>query len=164
MKLLKADECTFEDTQRGYLRLLFKDGTVFEKVECIALFPFSDPDSYISINGQQGKKSEEIGIIKKLGELSKDQQALVKKEVEFHSFMPEIKDIKKINPKYGLEQWDVKTDRGEKTFYVRDLKENIIFREDALVTITDIDRCRYQVSNFYKLPSRARALLEQKLM
>jgi len=164
MNLLNPDELTFELGENGFLRLNLNDGTRYEMVECTPLFPLSKPDAYISVSRRNEKGAEEIGIIVEIKALSKEQRSLVKDEIQFRYFSPEIIDIKKITTKYGMDQWEVVTDKGEKTFLVQDVKENVIIRESGLIVITDIDKCKYQVSDFRKLPSKAKQELEQTLL
>ena len=56
------------------------------------------------------------------------------------------------------------TDKGEKTFFVQDVKENVIIRESGLIVITDIEKCKYQIRDYRKLPTKARVELEQTLL
>jgi hypothetical protein len=164
MKLLNPDELLFEQDQNGFLQLKLSDGTVYETVECHPLFPLSNPDAYIAISTQKESNVEEIGIVRSLKELSTSQRSLVEKEIQFRYFSPEIIDIKKITSKYGVVQWEVITDKGAKTFMVQDIKENVAIRDSGLIVITDIEKCRYQIRDYRKLPSKARMELEQTLL
>jgi len=164
MKALNPDNLTFERGKNGFLRLKLNDGTQYEMVECTPLFPLSNPNAFVSVSVRNDKGTEEIGIISKLKALSKEQRSLVKHEIEFRYFSPEIIDIKKITSKYGVDQWDVVTDKGEKTFLVQDVKENVIIRESGLIVIADIDKCKYQVSDFRKLSAKAQQELEQTIL
>ena len=164
MKLLNPDELTFEQAENGYLRLKINDGKIYEPVECNALLPLSQPDGYISISARNDSEVEELGIIRQLKDLAAEQRSLVEREIQFRYFSPEIIDIKKITSKYGVDQWEVVTDKGEKTFMVQDVKENVAIRESGLIVIMDIDKCRYQIRDYRKLPSKARMELEQTLL
>jgi len=164
MKILNPDQLNFEQGENGFLRLKLNDEKVFELVECTPLFPLTQVDAYISVSTRNDAGSEDIGIIKNLRDLPSDQQRLVKDEIQFRYFSPEIIDIKKITSKYGVNEWQVVTDKGNKTFFVQDVKENVIIRESGLILITDIDKCRFQISDYRKLPSKARLELEQTLL
>ena len=164
MNVLNPDNLTFQQGGNGFLRLKLKDGTQYEMVECMPLFPLSNPNEFISVSVRKDTGTEEIGIIIKLKALSKEQRTLVKHEIEFRYFSPEILNIEKITSKYGVDQWDVKTDKGKKTFLVQDVKENVIIRESGLIVITDIDKCKYQVSDFRELPAKAKQELEQTIL
>ncbi|MCU0646116.1 MAG: DUF1854 domain-containing protein [bacterium] len=164
MKILNPDELNFEQGENGFLRLKLTDEKVFELVECTPLFPLTQIDEYISVSTRNDNGSEEIGIIKNLRDLPSDQQRLVKDEIQFRYFSPDIIDIKKITSKYGVNEWQVVTDKGDKTFFVQDVKENVIIRESGLIVITDIDKCRFQIRDYRTLPSKARLELEQTLL
>jgi len=164
MKILNPGELSFEPAENGFLRLKLNDGTIYEMVECHPLFPLSEPDAYIAISKRNDSDIEEIGIIKSLHKLSAKQRSLVEREIQFRHFSPAIIDINKITSKYGVEQWEVVTDKGGKTFIVQDVKENVMIRESGLIVITDIDKCRYQIRDYRKLPSKARMELEQTLL
>ncbi len=164
MKLLNPDELTFEPAVNGFLKLRFNDDKIYEQVECNALFPLSKPESYIAIFTRKDSEVEEIGIIQHMKDLSLQQRSLVEKEIQFRYFCPEIIDIKKITSKYGVDQWEVVTDKGEKTFMVQDVKENVAIRESGLIVIMDINKCRYQIRDYRELPPKARMELEQTLL
>jgi hypothetical protein len=164
MKILNPAELAFEQAETGFLRLKLDNGTNYERIECHPLFPLSEPDVYIALSSRNDSEVEEIGIIKSLKKLSAKQQSLVEREIQFSYFSPKIIDINKITSKYGMNQWEVVTDKGDKTFIVQDVKENVMIREGGLIVITDIDKCRYQIRDYRKLPSKARMELEQTLL
>jgi len=164
MNLLNTNEITFEQAENSFLRLKMKNGEIFEKVECTPLFPLSKPDNYISVSYPKEKGVEEIGIIKSLKDLPADQRTLVENEIQFRYFSPYITNIRKITSKYGVDQWEVMTDRGEKTFFVQDTKENVMIQENGLIIITDIDKCRFQIRDYRLLPTKARFYLENTLL
>ena len=113
MKILDPAELSFEPAANGFLRLKLNDGTIYEMVECHPLFPLSEPDAYISITKQDDSDVEEIGIIKTLKKLSAKQRSLVEREIQFRHFSPAIIVINKITSKYGVDQWEVVTDKGD---------------------------------------------------
>jgi len=164
MKVLKPETLTFNAAPGGFLALKTADGAEYRKVECVALFPLSLPGTYISVSGVTGtKKPEEIGILLNLSDLPADQQDLVKKEMDLRYLAPKVTDIKKISRRFGMEEWEIVTNRGEKTIFMQNLKENLSIRDDRLIMITDIEKCRYLVSDIRQLPPRARTSLESKL-
>ena len=164
MKILNPGELNFEKAENGFLRLKLSNGTIYERVECHPLFPLSEPGAYIAISKRNDSDVEEIGIIKSLDKLSAKQRSLVEREIQFRHFSPEIIGITKITSKYGVDHWEVMTDKGDKTFIVQDVKENVMIRESELIVITDIDKCRYQIRDYRKLPSKARMELERTLL
>jgi hypothetical protein len=164
IKLLSPSELTFDLQTNGRLRLTMSNGKTYAPITCVALFPLSRPQGYIAISVQQNGATEEIGIIRELSELPLEQRALVEQELQLHYFCPRILNIHKITSKYGVDQWQVATDRGEKQFVVQDAKENVTIRDDGLIVITDFDGCRYQIRDYRQLPWPARMRLEQALL
>jgi hypothetical protein len=164
MNILNPNEITFEQAENSFLRVKMKNGEIIEKIECTPLFPLSKPDSYISVSHRKEKGVDEIGILKSLKVLSAEQRVLVENEIQFRYFSPYITDIRKITSKYGVDQWEVVTDRGEATFFVQDTKENVMIQENGLIIITDIDKCRFQIRDYRQLPAKARFYLENTLL
>jgi len=163
MNILDPDRIKFEKSETGMLNLI-EDNRVIKGVHCISMFPLSDEANFISIVHRKGSELEEIGIIKHLKELSADQQDLVREDMRFRYFIPEITDIKKIKEAHGLWEWDVTTDRGEKIFYLKDRRENITVKDDRRILITDIGKCRYKISHYDRLPPKARNELDKVLL
>ncbi len=169
MNLLLPDKIKFEQTKDGTLNCILKNGEIYKNISCAPLFPLSDPDNFISINAKNNAKKkhnmpEEIGIIKHLKDLGSEQQKMLRHDIRIRYFMPEIKDIKKITKKPGIYEWHVITDRGEKNFFHRLSSENMTVTDKKIIIITDIERCRYKITNFLKLPSKARSELDRILL
>ena len=164
MPFLDPATLTFARTPSGYLSLAVDGADKHKRAECVALFPFSQPGHYISVGTRKDGKLEEIGVIEDLGELPPDQRTLVERDVDFHLFTPRILDVKKVDNTFGVSAWNVVTDRGERTFYVRDAKENVRLLDEGLVIITDIEKCRYRIADYRRLPARARSKVENTLL
>ena len=155
MNIFDAGKIKLERARYGGLKIKLENGRVVENVHCIPMFPFSDADNFISIVSRKGSEFEEIGIIKHFRKLPPDQQNLVREDIKFRYFVPEINDIKKMRVEDRLWECQVVTDRGEKTFYVRGRRENITIKDDGRIIITDIEKCRYKVTRYNKLPPKA---------
>ena len=164
MRILDPNTITFEQCETGYLSLRLDDDTTYEAVECIPLFPFSLPKQFITVACKKDNVLEEIGIIEKLEALPQKQQALVNNDIRLRFFTPEITDVAKVVSKHGTAEWNVTTDSGEKSFFVGDPRENILFRDNGLILVTDINRCRYQIADYRRMPPKAQAILEKLLL
>jgi hypothetical protein len=163
MNILEAGTIIFEKAASGTLDAR-KGGTRFHNVRCVPLFPHSHPDTYISVLHKKEKEFEEIGVIRDLGAFPADQRRTVEDDVSFRYFVPEIVDVAKINNKHGLDEWIVTTDRGNRTIQVRDRKEHVIQNERGIIFITDIDDCRYRISNIRALPEKAQERVERQIV
>jgi len=135
-----------------------------EDIHCLRLFPLSEPDTFISVVHHENGQLREIGVIRKLKELTSEQQRLVREDIKLRYFVPEIEDINKITARHGLYEWDVVTGRGNKKFSLRSIRENITVNDEGMIIITDLERCRYKITDSDKLPVKARAELDKVLL
>lgn len=163
MKTVSPEKITFERTPGGMLRAVV-DGTVLEPVDCVPLFPLSRPERYISVVHQGQDTPKELGVIESLDGFSGQQRALVLDAIALRHFTPVVTDIIDLRCRHGTARWHVITDRGERHFRVRDMKENVELRDSGLLLITDTENCRYQVPDYRTLPQRARRLVEKYLL
>jgi len=164
MKILDPEKIFFTRDQNTTLDITLEDGSVVENVYCVRLFPLTEPRTYISIVHRKDNQLTEIGIIKHLKQLPSQQQALVIEDIRLRYFVPEIRDIIKIIPRHGLFEWHVVTERGNKPFFLRSSRENIHTTEGGMIIITDVEKCRYIITNLRKLPKKAQIELDKVLL
>ena len=165
MKTLDYNNIKFKRSESGVLNVTLEEGKTIKNIHCVPLFPFSDTKNFISIVCKKGSEFEEIGIIKHFKKLSSVQQNFVREDIKFRYFIPEITNIKRIKQIYSLWEWDVVTDRGEKSFYLKDRRENITIKDDSrIIIITDIEKCRYKITYYNELPTKARIELDRVLL
>jgi hypothetical protein len=163
MNLLDPTLITFSRSAEGELRLQRADGSLHAPVHCRRLFPLTDPGHYISVQRPDDKEQPEIGIVKRLDDLPPDQRRLVTEDLQHQHFLPEITDIVDIVTLHGMDEWSVVTDRGPIAFFVSGRKESMMITPDNLLLVTDIEKCRYRVTDYTTLTPRARLLLERTL-
>ncbi len=165
MNTLNATKISFNKSKKtSPLSITLEDGSVVKDVHCVRLFPLSEPDTFISVVRREDGHLREIGIIRKLKELTSEQQRLVRQDIKLRYFVPEIKDINKITARHGLYEWDVVTGRGNKNFSLRSIRENIAVNDKGMIIITDLERCRYKITDCERLPVKARTELDQVLL
>jgi hypothetical protein len=164
MNVLNAAKIRFNRSRTGPLNITLEDGSVVQDVHCVRLFPLSEPDNFVSVVRREDGRSREIGVINKLKELTGEQQRLVRDDIKLRYFVPEIKDINKITTRHGLYEWDVVTGRGDKKFSLRSIRENIAVNDEGMIIITDLERCRYKITDCERLPAKARAELDKVLL
>jgi hypothetical protein len=163
MVSLDFSEIKFEQGNDGFLRLQYYDDKIYHNITCIRLFPLTNPDKYISVCRVEENEYIELGIILDISLLNSDQQEIVRRHLELRYFIPEIIDIYKITTKNHTEIWDVLTDKGEKQFIVKDKNENVwIFKKK--IVINDVNNIKYKISEYQKLPKKARILIEKYLL
>lgn len=139
------------------------DGTVVPNIRFVQLFPLRKPDQFISVIRSKSKDGdrEELGVLKKLARLPKAQRALVREELHRCFFLPEIEAIRKVVITGGIDEWSVVTSRGDKTLFVCDRKQSIHICDDGMILVTDMDKCRYRISNPDELDLQSKFLLER---
>lgn len=158
--ILEPGKVRFEKSGTGVMGMVREDGTVYPRVYPICSFPVSDHDRFISIRNVENK---EIGMIKDIKDFPVDQQVIIRNELRLRYFVPIIREIQKIEEEFGMYCWETRTDRGKKTFYVKGRNENIVFRNKTKLLITDIEECRYEISDCTKLPRHSQLELDKVL-
>lgn len=111
------------------------------------LFPFEELWNDITVMNPAG---DEIGVIASVS-LFKDDEALLKNELERVYFTPKITKIYTMKDKYGFSSWDVETDIGRITFSVKDTFRSIVSLGNGRAIITDVDGGRYEIVDAKKL-------------
>ena len=155
---LTRDNTVFSKSPSGLISLILKspDGTEesFERVVAIRCFPVTNPDEFISIREPDTKKKgrgKEIGMIRRMNELSAETQDLINEELARRYFTPEITKITGMKEKFGYSYWDVETSAGKVTFVLNNPFSNIRILEDHSVFINDIDGNCFKIPDVSKL-------------
>ena len=116
VRYLTKDNAVFERTKGGFVRLTF-EGKTWDRVQVIRLFPFTEPNGFISIRTVE-ERSREIGVIKDLKDVSKETKKLLLEQLNLHYFTPIIQKVLSIKDEYGYAYFHVLTDRGECRFTI----------------------------------------------
>ena len=109
-------------------------------------FPFDCPYKYISVSDENG----EIGLIFDVQEFS-DTSELIKNELDSKYFSPKIKKIVSLKERFGYSYWNVKCDKGDYSFTVKDTFRNIIHISEDRVFILDVDSNRFEIESLSSL-------------
>lgn len=129
-------------TPGGGLRVTLKDERSVLRVKTRRCFPFSYSTKYISV---RDGNEEEIGIIRDLSALDKEQQRWILEDLEMRYYMPRIKTIRSIKYRWGGVEWQVLTDRGAKVLITRGVHDTMTEVEPGRYIITDVDGNRYEI-------------------
>jgi hypothetical protein len=164
MTVLDTQNISLEKSHGDAVSIRLADGQVYQDVAFVQLFPHSYPVRYISVLQKKGADYIEIGIIKDVNALPENAQSLVLEDIRRRYFLPLITDILSIKTRSGTDTWIVETDKGQKTFTVRERNENVTMTDQGVVLVTDIDKCRYKITDIGALSPKARVLLEKVLM
>lgn len=159
VKPLDAKDVKIYRNKLDDLVMGLSDGSTYEKVRAMCAFPLSSPYEFIIFRDEE---DDEIGLIESVKELSSDSKEVLCEELQKAYFIPKITQIKDLEEKYGVSQWEVETDKGTHTFSVKN-REEIRLRSSGRVLIKDADGSRYEIPNYRKLDAKSKALLETEL-
>ena len=138
------------------MKVTLTDGTVFEGLEPRRLFPVSNPTAYVTLLDADGV---EKAVIRSLAELDSDSLAVIHASLDDYYLVPHVLRIISIDEKYGTLRWTVETDRGIKSFDIRNRNHDIKVFRDGKVRVRDSDDNRYVIDDYKKLDSHSRTKL-----
>ncbi len=158
INLLNENNTEFIRTEGGFLSIKHGD-TTYPRVHVVRMFPFTDPDRYISVRTTD-EHSKEIGIIEDMAELSSKTAGLIREQLDLRYFTPVITGIKSIKDEYGYAYFDVMTDRGECRFAIHMGGSDVVHLSETRILITDIDENRFEIPDILKLTPGERKKLD----
>jgi len=129
------------------------NGVLYTNVRLKRPFPYTHPECLILYDSND----EEVGILRDYRKLDKESKNLVERVLEVVYFMPRVKRILSINPRGGVYEWVVDTDKGLIKF--KTWRSCARLLSNGKVIIKDVDGNVYCVENIFKLNSRSQALL-----
>ena len=143
MRFLDKKNAEFKATGGGFVSLKVGDEE-YSRIQVVRMFPFTDPDHYISIRTSD-ENSKEIGIIKDLKDVSKETAELLVTQMNLRYFTPIITKIINIKDEYGYAYFDVMTDRGQCRFTINMGGSSVVHLSETRILISDVDenRLRY---------------------
>lgn len=149
MNFLNKDNAVFTRTAGGFLAL--KTGEKeYARVGIYLTFPLTNPEEFISIR-ETDEKAKEIGLIKSLKDLTKEEQEMIREQIRLRYFMPVIRKVFDVKDEYGYAYWHVQTDFGACRFTTHMGGDAVVNLGDARYQITDIDGNRYDLPDLYAL-------------
>ena len=142
--------------ENNLVDLVTADGRSFSELEPRRLFPVSAGDKYISLLDTEGI---EIAIIRDLRELNTESRAVVDASLADYYLVPIITKILEVSEKFGTLRWTVETDRGIKSFEIRNRNHDIKVYGDGRVRVRDSDDNRYTIADYRELDLHSRKLM-----
>ncbi|MBR5657986.1 MAG: DUF1854 domain-containing protein [Lachnospiraceae bacterium] len=157
-RLLDDAKVRFIKTEGGFLSLETEEKK-YARVKVLRLFPFTDPNRYISVR-DHNDKDREIGVIEDLAAMSEETQKLIHEQLDLYYFTPVITKIFSIKDEYGYAYFHVMTDAGECKFAIN-MGANAVARlSDTRLLITDLDENRFEVRDVSKLTVKEQRRLD----
>lgn len=158
LRYLTKKNASFSRTKGGFLSLTF-DGTQYDRVHVVRMFPFTDPNDYISIR-TTGEQSKEIGVIEHMKDFDAETQTMLTEQLALRYFTPVIRKIKQIRDEYGYAYFDVVTDHGECRFTIHMGGNSVVHLSDTRIMIFDLDENRFEIPDILALSPSERKKLD----
>jgi len=157
---LDLGEAEFYEGGGGFTGLRYKDKE-YKRVQLRRAMPDRSPSGYISVADHEGK---EIGMIRSLKDLSKEQLGIVSDELSRRYYCPEILEIKSVRDKLGYVYLEMEvragSERYERSAAVNDVNKNIRMLGSNRLIIFDVDGNRYIVNSIDRLDRKSLRRLE----
>jgi hypothetical protein len=149
-------EDRIEAGENNLVNLICADGRRFDGVEPRRLFPVSRADKYITLLDEEGV---EIAEIRDMSDLLPEAREIVARSLDDFYLVPAITRILSISEKADILRWTVETDRGIKSFDIRNRNHDIKVFKDGRVRVRDSDDNRYTIENYHELDPHSKARL-----
>lgn len=161
LNLLDCSELHFERDVSNFIKLTY-EGKEYFNVRLTRLVPLYSKTTYISVAYDDDDMNfKEIGVIKDMSELPKEQYAVVNDYLEYKYFMPEITKIHSIKDNNrGFIFVDFETTAGKKTVCIRDWFSNFKLLTDSYLYANDVDGNKYFCSDINKLDKKSLQVLQ----
>ena len=157
LRYLNEENATFARTPGGFVSLdiVGEADAVspehYDRVRVVRSFPFTAPNTYISIRTTE-EKSKEIGIIKDITkDVSKETRKMLEEQMNLRYFTPVITKINDIKEEYGHAYWDVVTTEGPCKFVIYMNSSSVVSLSDVRLMISDLDGNRFEIPDYTKL-------------
>ena len=105
------------------------------------------------------KISRKVAIIKEIDALSEPAAKVIRASLNDYYLVPKITRIIAVTEKYGTLRWEVETDRGVKSFDIRNRNHDIKVQKSGAVRVRDADDNRYVIDDYKALDAHSRAQL-----
>lgn len=146
-----------ERTDIYRVRLIMRDGSVFEDLEPRRLFPFSNTDMYITL---LDKNEKEVGFIRNLDELDEGSAKVLQECFAEYYMIPQITAVLGISEKFGSLKWTVETDRGIITFRIVNRHSDVkCLHGTNRVLFRDSNDNRYEIPDCTAMDAHSNRLL-----
>ena len=141
----------------GALHVTIMNEGIYGGVYAAYAFPVAYPGGYVSLIHSVGEKDAEIGIVRDLDEFPKEAADLVRQALARRYFVHTITGIKDVGWKYGLVAFDVETDKGPVSFYMRWSQDRAVDYGRRGKVLIDLENNRYLVPDLEQLTPHERA-------
>jgi hypothetical protein len=148
---------TIRRNQFNQLVVEVSDGETLENVTPVRSFPLTAPTQFISITNQEG---EDLGLIEDVEKLDRASRQVLEEELAKRYFIPRIHRVLSLKNRFGVLSWEVETDRGVRTFEIRERDDIRRLPGTHRILLRDVDGNRYEIPDTTQLDAASQALLE----
>jgi len=120
-------------------------------------FPWSVPESFLSIHDPDGK---EAAMLESLDCLDRESRTVVEQELSEKVFNPKIKRIVDFKDEFSITSITAETDRGEVTFQIRS-RDDVRVLSSTRALFRDVDGNTYELPDLTALDSAAKRHLDR---
>lgn len=120
-------------------------------------FPLTGPETHIALFDSGGT---EIGVIADIRELDASSREVAAAELDSFYFTPAISKIKWLKQEASMWKWDVETQRGDVTFYLRGVRDSVHEVAPDRWQVFSVDGQRYEIKELSALDQRSQNLFE----
>jgi len=132
------------------------DGREIVLGHIVSIFPISNRSHFVSLRDLEGN---EIGIVEQAHELDPESRRILRAELERSYFLPKIQDILSVADHLSIFTFRVKTDKGLRTFEVRNPRRSIRSVGGGRYIIKDVDGNRYDIPKLGNLGPKSQNLM-----
>jgi hypothetical protein len=152
VRFLKPEEIKIFRGTFNLMHLMDMKGSLYRGVYAIRGFPISCPDKYIFLfYYDENEKIQEIGVIESLGAFPEEVREIILDVMKKHYFAYTILEIYSIKLEFGTLYFEVETDKGPKTFYMRWASHRTLDFGESGKILLDIFDDRYIIPDVEKL-------------
>ncbi len=152
LRYINKNNAEFKRTDGGFVSVRIGE-EFYPRVQVVRMFPFSDPQKYISIRTPD-EHSKEIGIIEDMKNVTKETAQMLTEQLNLRYFTPIIKKIVNIKEEYGYAYFEVVTDRGACRFTINMGGHAVVHLSETRILISDIDENRFEIPDIMQLSTK----------
>jgi len=127
--------------------LCYEDEGVTTEVNVKQCFPWSHPEDYLSLRGNNGK---EVAMIEKIDDLSIENREVLSSYLTLVKFVIEVTSVVKIEEDVELRIYTVRTKSGDRIFQTK-LEDWPTVKSSGEVLIQDLSGDLFQITNIKSL-------------
>ncbi|MCM8762035.1 MAG: DUF1854 domain-containing protein [Candidatus Omnitrophica bacterium] len=152
VRALKPEEVKIFRGAFNLMHVMIANGILYRGVYAIRAFPIRYPDKYIFLfYYDENDRVQEIGMIEDLNIFPEETRQIILDAMRKQYFAYTIESIYSIKLEFGVLHFEVETDKGQKTFYMRWASHRTLDFGERGKILLDIFDDRYILPNIEKL-------------